>query len=41
MKLGAPVSVGQYIGHSMVPDVIGNALSAAFFLSGTYAFMVS
>ena len=41
MKLGAPVSVGLYIGSSMVPDFIGNMLSATFFLSGTYAFMVS
>ena len=41
MKLGAPVSVGLYIGSSMVPDVIGNMLSASFFLAGTYAFMVS
>ena len=41
MKLGAPVSVGLYIGSSIVPDFIGNMLSATFFLSGTYAFMVS
>lgn len=38
MKLGAPVSVGKYIGRSMVPDWIGNTLSACFFLAGSYAF---
>ena len=38
MKLGAPVSVGKYIGSSMVPDYIGNTLSACFFLAGSYAF---
>ncbi len=38
MKLGAKVSVGRYIGSSMIPTMIGNGLSAAFFLAGSYAF---
>lgn len=38
MKLGAHVSVGRYIGRSMVPNWIGNTLSATFFLAGSYAF---
>ena len=35
---GAPISVGHYIVHSMIPDWIGNTIVAAFFLSGSYAF---
>ncbi|KAK9844764.1 hypothetical protein WJX74_006617 [Apatococcus lobatus] len=38
MKLGSPVSVGRYIGSSMIPTMIGNGLSATFFLAGSYAF---
>ena len=38
MKLGSPVTVGKYIGRSMVPDWIGNTISACFFLAGSYAF---
>ncbi len=38
MKLGSTVTVGRYIGRSMVPDWIGNTLSACFFLAGSYAF---
>lgn len=37
MKLGSKVSVGHYIWKSMIPCVIGNTLSAAFFLAGSYA----
>ena len=29
----------QYIAHSMIPDWIGNTIAAAFFLSGSYAFI--
>lgn len=38
MKLGSTVSVGRYIGSSMIPTMVGNGLSAAFFLAGSYAF---
>ncbi|KAK9793726.1 hypothetical protein WJX73_002446 [Symbiochloris irregularis] len=38
IKLGAPISVGRYIVHSMIPDFIGNTIVAAFFLAGSYAF---
>ena len=38
MKLGAEVTVGKYIVHSMIPDWIGNTMSACFFLAGSYAF---
>ena len=29
----------QYIGSSMIPDLIGNTIAAVFFLSGSYAFI--
>jgi formate/nitrite transporter len=38
MKLGNGVSVGRYIWHSMIPVFIGNTISAAFFVAGSYAF---
>ncbi len=27
MKIGAPVSVGKYIAHSMIPVFIGNTIA--------------
>ena len=29
----------QYIGSSLIPDLIGNTIAAVFFLSGSYAFI--
>ena len=37
MKLGSGVSVRNYIARSMIPVLIGNTISAAFFLAGGYA----
>ncbi|CAL5221104.1 g3237 [Coccomyxa viridis] len=39
MKVGAPVSVGKYIAHSMIPVFIGNTIAAMFFVAMSYAFM--
>lgn len=37
MKLGSGVTVRNYVARSMVPVLIGNTISAAFFLAGGYA----
>lgn len=37
MKLGSGVTVRDYIARSMIPVLIGNVISAAFFLAGGYA----
>ncbi|CAK0782118.1 hypothetical protein CVIRNUC_005569 [Coccomyxa viridis] len=39
MKMGAKVSVGSYIVHSMIPVFIGNTIAAMFFVAMSYAFM--
>ena len=38
IKLGSGVTVRNYIAKSMIPVLIGNIISGAFFVAGSYAF---
>ncbi|CAK0783900.1 hypothetical protein CVIRNUC_007100 [Coccomyxa viridis] len=39
IKLGAPVSVGRYIVHNMIPVAIGNTIAGVFFVALPYALL--